>query len=457
MMLFKSWNPTFHPLQLPKTTKQLSAPTLVQMCCDKIVSDSSLSLQGGITLPKTLIPCLLRTSLLKENYLASQALLPFWQEDTLILDEVLPQLLSNPKLLGDYDQQKIALKKACLASATVVTKWLSLIANEMGKTCEEAFHKDTFKIKKLDVSGLPFNVDILLKLLEKRKRPKTSIQPSQSNTYTIKMRSPLSFVLETIQFEGGILKIETVKLSSSIEIIMKRSPHLLHSMTTYLTYLDLSMTNLGNTGVINLLPIITNCVNLTGLDISKNNIQLHEGASQSSDAVSSLHNTIVNLPKLRRLNLSNNRLSGSLSTLLGTSLPLEYLNLNACVLRPTDFPHLPVSLIHLDLSENNILPLPLHLNKMNQLSILELEACKMSIQEIPSVGNFLRSLPKLSLINLAFTDFNESLDELLMLIRSKHINQVIISRQDDDDDGLNFKLYPLMDRLGKTLVWKGSM
>ena len=111
----------------------------------------------------------------------------------------------------------------------------------------------------------------------------------------------------------------------------------------------------------------------------------------------------MNLPKLRRLNLSNNPISGrngNLASLRGTELLLDYLNLRACFLRETDLQHLPLSLVHLDLSTNNIPTLSPHLKEMTRLSILDLENC--GIEDDALVVDLLLSLPSLSVVNLAY-------------------------------------------------------
>lgn len=158
-----------------------------------------------------------------------------------------------------------------------------------------------------------------------------------------------------------------------------------------MTALGLQMNSIGNQGLIRDVAGLSNhLVNLTALDLSKNGLKLQSNqrsipqplfppepiihsddddedmivndnqASDSHIVVSSMHKLLAGLPQLQRLDLSNNRLTGSLRPILeGLTCPLQYLNLCACSLSPRDIEFLSQasflkSIRELDLSENEL-------------------------------------------------------------------------------------------------------
>lgn len=446
-------DPTFQPILGSKIQSIPSPPSLLQICCTKVVSDSSLCLAGGLILPKTLLSRLLATAFEADKYLASQTLLPFWPEDTLVLHQVLPHLLSNPKLIGDYEKQRTVTKKAWTAAKVILIKWLQLIVDKLDESSGNAFHKERFSIKTLDISGFPFVLLSFLKLINESTKLKRISLQDQSEVYTLKvslLNADKDILDSTVnRNKNALIKIEPISIYCKIQAFQKLQPRLIDS--TRLVGLDFSRTYLQNDGVINFLPTITSCVNLTCLNLSQNNIQLH----RSPEATSSLRHILMNLPKLRRLNLSNNRISGrngNLASLCGTELLLDYLNLNACGLRETDLQYLPLSLMHLDLSENNIPTLSPHLKEMTRLSILELENC--NIEDAALVVNLLLSLPSLSAVNLAYQWWEDDCDEqtLTKLFMSESIHHVVFHKE--DIPLLQENLNDVATRKGKTLVWK---
>ena len=78
------WSPTFHPLHSTTTTTIFSSfPSLSSLCCDKLVSDSSL-LASSSQLPQVLLTSLLSASLLSGRDRCVHLLLSSYRSTTLI-------------------------------------------------------------------------------------------------------------------------------------------------------------------------------------------------------------------------------------------------------------------------------------------------------------------------------------------------------------------------------------
>ena len=124
----------------------------------------------------------------------------------------------------------------------------------------------------------------------------------------------------------------------------------------YLTGLSMQYNRMGCEGLTVLAPAITRLKALTGLDLSCNNMSFIYDHTRAE----LLGETLASLPKLRRLDLSNNRIKNKLSAVLTRiEQTLTHLELSACGLSDLDLQYLTRSnhvrhLQGLDISENNL-------------------------------------------------------------------------------------------------------
>lgn len=138
----------------------------------------------------------------------------------------------------------------------------------------------------------------------------------------------------------------------------------------------------GCEGLTVLAPAIQKLKSLTGLDLSCNNMSLIYDHARAE----LLGETLASLPKLHRLDLSNNRIKNKLSVVLTPiQQPLTHLELSACGLSDQDLQYLTRShhvhhLQGLDISENNLGKHFDHFYSLlqsvgKQLVVLETEDC----------------------------------------------------------------------------------
>lgn len=451
-----NWCPLFHPIKTSQSSASTSSLSLLKRCCIKIVSDYSELLEDTI-LPQILIEQLLATALSSENDLAIKSLLGIWKEKTLTLHKLLPEVLSNPMLLGDYQQeerdyqnqqQKIALQKASNAATTLIRLWLQYLGHN-DQILEESDHshqKEVCKIITLDVSGFPLG-HLAFDLLKQKKT--TKLCQNLSNDYTVRLSLPFFDCVNEVNvtnLNDFLVKWEVVSYEAfHTSRYTSRSIHRILN-TTSLTGLsvDLCLTFPSDIN----LPIFTNFVNLVCLDLSP--------FVQNPPDIFLKVKLLLNFPKLKRLDLSHINLEGRLSSLLDPSIPLEYLGLRQCQLQPNDLETLPTTLIHLDLSKNNISLLS-SLKNMENLSILKLEMCNKSHNDCGKVVNLLISFPRLSIVNLAWRWRRNGIArmEVEKLLDSEHIQHVIISAENIQEDDLE-SLKQLACARGKTLVFYDS-
>lgn len=184
---------------------------------------------------------------------------------------------------------------------------------------------------------------------------------------------------------------------------------LLYTLFQHLTGLRLQFNSLGEHGILHLVDSISRLTNLTALDLSCNGIQFfhHQG---SCDRVAEM---LTSLPKLTRLDLSNNRVKTRLRQLVANlSQPLEYLAVAGCCLTVSDVTYLSLShhtsgLRELDLSDNwcvgeNCRTLINLLSKLaDKIMVLELQNCNLADSQATELLTVLASLNKLCFLNLS--------------------------------------------------------
>lgn len=164
-----------------------------------------------------------------------------------------------------------------------------------------------------------------------------------------------------------------------------------------------------NEGLIHLGLQISKFTHLTALDLSCNNLKF----SEDGQVCSSLGQVLQNLTKLERLDLSNNKLSSALATLLSclANTTLEFLKLSACQLKDEDVEYLARcpyigDLRELDLSENFFASrikglIRLLGNVRNSLQVLELEDCGFTGAQFPYLVGSICHICGLRYLNIA--------------------------------------------------------
>ena len=179
--------------------------------------------------------------------------------------------------------------------------------------------------------------------------------------------------------------------------------------------------SIGCEGLTILAPAIQRFKELTGLDLSCNNITLMHDHSRAE----LLGQSLSTLPNLCRLDLSNNRIKNKLSVLLGKmQQSLTNLELSACGLSDMDLRYLAKShhvhrLQGLDISENN---LGSHFEQFctllqalgKQLVVLETEDCCLDQTHFTQLFHVAsRNLPCLRFWNISRNEGPSNSDILL--------------------------------------------
>jgi len=181
------------------------------------------------------------------------------------------------------------------------------------------------------------------------------------------------------------------------------------------------------------LSSIRTCSKLSMLDLSRNN--LFDSSQADHVGREWVNKFLQSFSRLSRLDLSYNLLSDRVG-LITRGLCLSYLNLTASHLGPADLQTLVTmhSLVHLDLSQNNLGDSFCHLtskSKLVNLEILELEDCFISSSNFRFVISFIQtSCPSLSILNLSYNTL--SVQQIVQLINLKLEGLLVFSKMECD-------------------------
>ena len=168
-------------------------------------------------------------------------------------------------------------------------------------------------------------------------------------------------------------------------------------------------------------PALKTLVCLESLDLSCNSIFFH----QNEAACSAAAQVFECMPRLHRLDLSNNCIETQLECLLkNITLPLTYLRLAGCGLTVTDMTYLSRSihcehLIELDLSENNLRQCDHQFKEIitaskSSLCVLEVENCTLDQNNINSFCPRLFELSSLLYVNFSKNRLPQDCQVLLL-------------------------------------------
>lgn len=176
----------------------------------------------------------------------------------------------------------------------------------------------------------------------------------------------------------------------------------------HLTGLQLQYNALNSGDFVEIASALKGLVCLESLDLSCNSIFFH----QHEEACKAAAEVFAAMPKLKRLDLSNNRIKTRLRRLLEAVVqPLTSLRLAGCGLTVTDLLYLSHShhssyLEALDLSENNLKLCERQIRGIlsatqSCLQLLELEHCSLNDQMVQSLTYHFSGLRSLKYLNVA--------------------------------------------------------
>ena len=165
--------------------------------------------------------------------------------------------------------------------------------------------------------------------------------------------------------------------------------------------------------------LLSSSEKLSNIDLSYNAININGDDGRSLRV---LHKFLSAFPRLKRLDLSGNRMQNYLGALIKNNQELEYLNIGGTQLRQIDVSFLSTlkNLRHLDLSSNNLSNklnvLKSALSSLKCLQILEMESCQLSDDCFLEIQPYLRKLPCLEALNVQFNNLRSASIQLTCIV-----------------------------------------
>ncbi|ESP03776.1 hypothetical protein LOTGIDRAFT_230103 [Lottia gigantea] len=411
--------------------------SLVDTCCNYIVRDSSMTLEAIETVPKDLCIPLMKEALLTNKDRAMEVLLTHWPMESFSLKSLAPNLFTSLMLLYNDSYLSEVVRQGMRYTTTLVHRFIQGLKKG---------HPN--KLKYLDLTGYPTAEVVLFYLSThcllahnetRRKSLVEKFNEAASIAYDVvddrNVLEPVdssfpdncklivkldAFVTSESTFAElcKALKVSTFP-ASKVQLCIQRlgaiqlgAPAInliLRQMNTkYVTALQLHYNSLTCDDFVTLIPSLKNLSNLTSIDLACNNMNF------STNVTSSMHiaECLGSLPKLVRLDLSNNRVKCLLRQLLcQVTQPLQYLRLASCALRLNDVTYLSLShhahgLQELCLGSNGLNGMTDELRKLfkavkSTLKILDIEDCSMLDQDLFLVQSYIADIDKLLFVNLA--------------------------------------------------------
>uniref|UniRef100_T1J1X8 Zinc phosphodiesterase ELAC protein 2 n=1 Tax=Strigamia maritima TaxID=126957 RepID=T1J1X8_STRMM len=392
---------------------------LSEMCCDVIVKDSGFTKQVLPLIPTQLYYLLMKRAVNQGYHCAICVLTSNWPFRTLSLKELWPSFTSLRNVY-DNKQRDELMKSAATVTTVLINSFLGLVENGGVLKILDIRGFPTSNGDKIEIYILILFVNFfLIYVLVDRTLKNLAVAVQKFQTEEITNEEEIFHILldSTIRDEDTCHELmSAISMRKNCKIALHISKidvsclgealltNLLHKLDPKELYgVSLQYNSLGNNGFRNLQPILAKLQSLTALDISCNSLQL-------PFQMTLFHQ----LQLIERLDLSNNRLSNSLSHILPAKMlrKLKYLKISASLLHQTDLIHLYTNLngdstiFELDLSENSILSrndqiLSNLLASVSDLHILEIEDCKFTGSNFPFLVKCLLKLKKLEFVNLA--------------------------------------------------------
>lgn len=446
-----------YPVDLNRPLHQHQQPTislLVDLCARKIVQDSSTTKRVVSIIPHELYYNLMKAALLLSKDRAIEVLICHWPWRCLSLQKLAPDLFDTVTVLYDdtyfADRMRTAVKYTTCLTHTFV---------------ECLKRRAPTKLCSLDLSGFPvaevivnyLSSHVMLVYNEERQRQiigeynrVTQHWPQEEKQlYHLDTTLPddkfviyldafveandthmeLCRALKTTRSDASQFKLCVRRLDLSSMQIARIVVLLEQVDPEHFTGVSLQYTALlKEEGLVLLSEVMGRLYNLTSLDLSCNNIM----ASKDPATCRLLSETLACLPRLSRLDLSNNRTEHKLRQLLkNVQRPLEYLRICACGVRESDLYYLAAShhasaLRHLDISENwfgRKIPAVLVLLKSiaPTLQVLEMEDCDL---EASDMDTMLALCPMLMCVRYWNIGYNNQLRSVLMLEHVENFAQM---------------------------------
>jgi len=338
-------------------------------------------------------------------------LLYTWTEPVLSLKSIFPTLNHSPELVGDMHNQVQATRVGCVSVAILLQLLIKKVISILVKNCKA--------VKVLDLTGFP----VLRSSVEELFQAKFNVREKLTIVMDLWIPEHGTGDSNWIQLLNGTknfsVKIQNVYCCSLREPVrnrvlssaLKTNPDVRGVKLSCLKFVDWPE-------VKRTLSSIQTCSKLSMLDLSRNN--MFDSSPNDEAGRSWVNKFLKNFPHLSRLDLSFNLLRDRVGQVL-QGLSLTYLNLTASHLVSSDLQSLVnlKSLVHLDLSQNNLgdsfSDLLSQTNMLVNLEILELEDCFFSPTNFAFVFSFIQSCPSLKILNLSYNTFN--IQQILQLIQ----------------------------------------
>lgn len=421
------WRGALHAIDYENRRRKsafAAVPSLGELCSEILVADSSFMKLFIPYLPSQLHSKLMGTAVLKSLDRSVEALLMTWPGPILCLRELCSHLYNTLEVVYDNNLHNSRMRQGIHITNSLISAFLNFIQS----------NDKTSPLRILDLRELP-TIDMavhhltneIIALHQKSCKVNNKSAPygitgearSQDDGYKIYIDcsvrdedtyQELCSALELCRNANPLIRLHVSKIDASClgesHICM-----LLEALNANeLTGLCIQYNSLCNAGLLRLMPELARFRSLAAIDVSCNNLNfLHVPATCALFA-----EMLGAMPQLRRLDLSNNRLTNCVNDLLGqlADSGLEYLKLSACVLSRNDLDYLAranfvPSLLELDLSEN--IALSQHLSQLVTLlscvapclQILEIEDCKFGNAQLEALVLSFTRMKQLRYLNFA--------------------------------------------------------
>lgn len=395
----------------------------MDLCLAKIVSDAGLTKAASHAVPRSLLLALARTAVQAHRPASLAELLESWPMPRLGVSQLMADS-GHPvnELLYQETELQDRRKTVTSGQEMVVTLLARLLKLAQG---------GKVPVETLDLTGLPLETDHLVNMLQRfsdlggTDRPLVTLVVdlylTDQQCWRLNKLGQLRYggvrvrvrnIYFTILSYGSTFSWQTeyLALLTKLRVVWSHIFDLSTTSGVELARLDIrsffaegACLEVRNRGIDFFTFLADSFSKITSLDLSYNAINLN--GSPSTTQV--LANFLTSQPHLSRLDLSGNRLTNSLPSLLPPApCTLTYLNLTGCQLRGGDISYLSrlPSLHHLDLSScslgNKLNALLTVFSALSQLEVLEMVDCGLDQLQLQELLPGLRALSKLRLLNL---------------------------------------------------------
>lgn len=399
----------------------LGVRSLSCLCIDKIISDSSLAGAASVSVPKSLMYPL-ATAAVKDARCASLAqLMERWHEPRLVLGDLHRDRIN----IMDLINVEVENRKQLVATGK------ELVQTLLARLVRQAKAGNAPPVRVLDIGGFPLTWDFLVNVLTEFSEIKSSnLRPQLTIVLDLYLTDQDCRNLNRMgHLKEGLVKVKVRHIYFSVltygsglfwqeeylESLNKLRSDWSHifdlscvvglelSRVDMRSFFEGKATVCNRNSAIHFFMIVNNYFsNITALDLSYNALNLN-GSITTTQV---LRNFIKNLSKLKRLDISGNRLTNNLSVLLADLANLQYLNVSGTQLRASDISYLArfTNLEHLDISNcslyNKLNVLHGVFRALTNLAILEMVDCYLQQIHFDELAPILRKMKTLQLLNI---------------------------------------------------------